>query len=88
VSSKDFGHLPAWNELVCKKKKLMKFIWINGFFLGIMILSITNNIWDKFEENWIKALIGLLLMSVIIMFISVFTSFFLYSIFSGKQNMR
>jgi hypothetical protein len=41
ISSKEYGHLPAWNNLVKKKK------FLDAFFLSLMVVTITGDIWDN-----------------------------------------
>lgn len=80
VDSKEFGHLPSWNELVKNKKKMIRLIWIGGFILSLMIVSTTENIWDKLEQNWIKAIVGWISLSIVIMLF--YMIWFYYSLFA------
>lgn len=79
MEAKKFAHLPAWKNLVAKKKQLISWTWLNAFFLSFMVVAISTEIWDKFQINWIKALVYWLLLSGIIMLFYVFSSF--YSLF-------
>jgi magnesium-transporting ATPase (P-type) len=76
VSSKDYEHLPAWKDLVKKKKQLVKMVWINAIFVSLWIVSFVGDIWDKFSQNWLKALFFWLGMSAVIMFFQVLASYF------------
>ena len=71
-----YGHLPAWKTLLQQKKKLVRWIWIDAFAASLLVVSIATDIWEKFATGWIKALAGLLLLSLIIMFVLVVTTCF------------
>ena len=79
MEAKKFAHLPAWKNLVAKKKKLISLTWLNAFVLSFTVIAISTEIWDKFQVNWIKALVYWLLMSGVIMLFYVFSSY--YSLF-------
>ena len=79
MEAKKFSHLPAWKNLVAKKKQLISRTWLNAFFLSFTVIAISTEIWDKFQVNWIKALVYWLLMSGVIMLFYVFSSY--YSLF-------
>jgi hypothetical protein len=79
MEANKFAHLPAWKNLVAKKKELTYMTWLNAFALSFMVIAISDGIWDKFQINWIKALVYWLLMSGVIMIFYVFSSY--YSLF-------
>ena len=79
MDSKKFSHLPAWKNLVAKKKQLISLTWLNAFVLSLTVIAISTEIWNKFQVNWIKALVYWLLMSGVIMLFYVFSSY--YSLF-------
>ena len=79
VSSKDFGHLPSWKELVKKKKKLLQLIWTGSFVLSFCIVGTTFSFDEDLGENWIRTIISWIAVSVCIMLFHVI--WFYYSIF-------
>ena len=79
VDSTTYGHLPAWSTLLKKKKEMVKAIWTTAFFMSLMIVAIVGDFFDKFGQNWIKALLSLAVLSALIMLFYVIGSF--YSIF-------
>ena len=79
MSSKKFGHLPAWKDIVRRKKKMITAIWVNAFLVSLMVIGMTSEVWDKFEENWIKAIVGWIILSAFSMLFYVIWSY--YSMF-------
>jgi hypothetical protein len=79
MEAKKFAHLPAWKNLVTKKKELINLTWLNAFALSFTVIAISSEIWNKFQINWIKALVYWLLMSGVVMLFYVFSSY--YSLF-------
>ena len=84
--SKEYEHLDAWQSLVKKKKNLVKWIWIDSFFLSLFIAGITSDFFEKFDQNWLKALVGLILMSLVIMLFFVFSAYF--NLFIKFRNVK
>lgn len=76
IHSKEFSHLPSWNILVKNKKKLVSLFWSGGFILSFLIVGATGNIWDKLEQNWLKAIVNWVLTSAFIMFFYVLWFYF------------
>lgn len=79
IESKTYSHLPAWQDLLTKKKKLGKRIWVSAFFLSFAIVCIVSDAFALFEYNWIKALLKLVLLSGVVMVFYVIGTF--YSLF-------
>ena len=79
IDANRYGKLPGWNELVKQKKHMVKMVWVNAFFLSLIIVSIVGDFFDKFSENWLKAMLGMLLLSALIMIVYVMA--FFYNIF-------
>lgn len=79
MSSKNFGHLPAWKDLVRRKKKMITAIWVNAFLVSLMVIGMKGEVWNKFEENWIKAIVSWIILSAFSMLFYVIWSY--YSMF-------
>ena len=79
MDAQTYSHLPAWNDLVQRKKRLVRWLWADAFFLSLFIVSASTDVWDKFGQNWLKALAGLLLLSLVIMLFFVIIT--LYNVF-------
>ena len=58
---------------------MVKMVWTNAFFVALTTVAVVGNFFTKFEQNWIKALLGLVLLSGMIMLFYVIGSF--YSLF-------
>jgi hypothetical protein len=76
MDSTTYGHLPAWKTLLQQKKKLVRQIWIDAFFTSVLAVGIATDIWDKFAASWLKTLAEMLLLSLIIMFVLMITTYF------------
>ena len=76
LDEKEFGHLKAWKNLIKRKKSLVKWLWFDAFFLSLFIIGITTDIIEKFAENWLKALFGLILLSLLVMLFFVISAYF------------
>lgn len=79
IDANRYGQLPGWNELVKQKKHMVKMVWINAFFLSLIVVGIVGDFFDKFSENWWKAVLGILAMSTLVMVFYVMA--FFYNIF-------
>ncbi|RYF81252.1 MAG: hypothetical protein EON98_12585 [Chitinophagaceae bacterium] len=79
IDAAHYSQLPGWSQLVKQKKHMVKMVWINAFFLSLIIVGIVGNFFDKFSENWLKALLGMLFLSALIMVFYVMA--FFYNIF-------
>ncbi|HEV7333205.1 MAG TPA: hypothetical protein VGN63_19375 [Flavisolibacter sp.] len=79
VDSTSYAHLPAWKELVQQKKKLVRWIWVDAFFLSLTVVFIASDYADKFAENWLKAALSLLFISGMVLLFFVVTAY--YSLF-------
>lgn len=71
-----YQRLPAWQDLVEKKKSMVKWIWIDAVFLSLCVVFLTGEYWEIFEQSWLKGLVKLLLTSGLIVFLYVVTSFY------------
>lgn len=79
IDSTSYGHLPAWKDLLIKKKKLVRWIWFDALCLSIFVVLMTTDSWKIFSEDWMKALIGILGLSIVVMVFFVITAY--YSLF-------
>lgn len=79
VDATTYGKLPAWNDLVKRKKLLVEMVWLDAFFLSLIIVSAVGDATERFAQNWLKAIVGLLAMSAVVMLFYVIGSF--YSLF-------
>lgn len=79
VDATTYGKLPAWNDLVKQKKHLVKMVWLDAFFVSLMIVFVLGDVSEKFEQNWLKAVFGLLVLSALVMLFYVIGAF--YSLF-------
>lgn len=79
IDSTTYAHLPSWQNLVKQKKQMVKMVWTNAFFVALTTVAVVGNFFTKFEQNWIKALLGLVLLSGMITLFYVIGSF--YSLF-------
>ena len=79
VDSRDFSHLPAWNELVKKKKLMRRMVWVNAFSVSAIAVLIIGDFADKFEKSWLLAIAYFIVITAAIMFFDVIWSF--YSVF-------
>lgn len=76
VDSATYGHLPAWKDLVKKKKRLVKLIWVDAFLVSFTIIFITGDYANQFSQNWLTALLKLSLLAGGIVLFYVITAFF------------
>ena len=79
IDSTTFGHLPAWQDLVKKKKRLVKMVWLNALFTSLMVVFISGDFFTMQITDWWKDAIKLILTAVIVMLFYVISSF--YSMF-------
>ena len=87
IDSTTYGHLPAWNNLVTQKKKLMKWVWIDACFMSLTAIAFAGNYFEKFGQNWLKALVSLIVVSGFIMILYVISSFYTL-FFKFRQTER
>jgi hypothetical protein len=76
VEAETYGKLPAWKDLIKRKKQMVKTIWASAFFVSLMIVFTMGDYYDKFEQNWLKALLTLVTVSALAMLIYVINSFY------------
>ena len=87
VNESDYAHLPAWNDLVLKKKRLVRWVWIDAFLLSLIVVSIISDVWEKFDQNWWKAVIYWVLTAAVVMLFWTIGSY--YSLFAHfRQTER
>lgn len=79
IDSREYGHLPAWDTLLKKKKQLRKMIWLNAVFVSMMAVAIVGDVGPKLEQNWLKGIAYFLFATGLIMFLNVIWSY--YSLF-------
>ena len=76
IDSTTYGHLPAWNDLVKQKKKLKRWIWIDACCMAFTAIAFAGDYFDKFGQNWLKALVSLIVTSGFIMLVFIFSSYY------------
>jgi hypothetical protein len=79
IDSRRFGRLPAWSELVKRKKQMVKMIWMNAAFVSFTLVGMAGNYFDQFSENWLAAILTWFAVSGLLMLLFVVGSY--YSIF-------
>lgn len=79
IDSTTYAHLPAWKDLVQQKKKLVRWIWVDAFFLSLTVVFIGSDYAEKFANNWWAAALSLLLISGMVLLFFVVTAY--YSLF-------
>ncbi|HUC80271.1 MAG TPA: hypothetical protein VMR70_05110 [Flavisolibacter sp.] len=79
IDAARYSKLPGWNALVKQKKHMVKMVWINAFFLSLIVVGMVGDYFDKLGENWLKALLTFLFVSALIMLFYVMA--FFYNIF-------
>jgi hypothetical protein len=57
LHSKDYKHLPSWNDLVRNKKKLVRVFWINCLLISFLIVGFTYSFGNNLDQNWVKSII-------------------------------
>ncbi|RYZ44654.1 MAG: hypothetical protein EOO14_26765 [Chitinophagaceae bacterium] len=78
IDSTTYAHLPAWKNLVQQKKKLVRWIWVDAFFLSLTVVFIASDYADKFSANWLKAALSLFFISGMVLLFFVVTACFLW----------
>jgi hypothetical protein len=76
MDSGSYGHLPAWKELLLKKKQMVRMTWLNAFFVSLMAVGIAGDYFEKFGENWIKTLLTLICVAVVCMLFYTIIGFY------------
>jgi len=79
IDSASYCHLPAWKDLLIKKKKLVRWIWIDALCLALFVVLMTTENWKVFSEDWVKAILGILGLSIVVMVFFIITAY--YSLF-------
>lgn len=79
MDSTRYGHLPGWSALVNQKTHMVKMVWLNAFFLSLIVVSIVGDYFEKYGQNWLKALLVMLSITGLIMVVYVMA--FFYNIF-------
>ena len=79
IDSTTYAHLPAWKNLVQQKEKLVRWIWVDAFFLSLTVVFIASDYADKFSANWLKAALSLFFISGMVLLFFVVTAY--YSLF-------
>jgi hypothetical protein len=54
-------------------------VWLNAFFLSLIVVSIVGDYFDKYGQNWLKAVFVILAVTAIVMIVYVMA--FFYNIF-------
>jgi hypothetical protein len=78
--------LPSWGSFVKAKKRLVRLIWVEAFFTMLMAAVFLTDVWDKLEQNWIKALATLLGVTVVMTLFYSVAIFFSIAFEVNKVN--
>ena len=76
IDQREYGHLPGWKELLKKKKLLVKMLWVTAIAESLMVVAIIGNVWDIFEQNWLKGLAYWIFVSAVILFFQIIISYY------------
>ena len=87
IDSVSYGHLPGWSTLVKQKKHMVKMVWLNAFFLSLIVVSIVGDYFDKYGQNWLKAVLVILAVTAIVMIVYVM-AFFYNMFYHFRQTER
>src|SRR5215213_5276037 len=79
-----YGHLPAWKDLAQRKKQMVKRIWLLAFFVWLMVVSMAGDFGERLSQNWWKAIVLLIVVSVMAGLFYVMDSF--YTLFVEFRN--
>ncbi|HWJ89860.1 MAG TPA: hypothetical protein VNR87_02045 [Flavisolibacter sp.] len=79
MESAKYAHLPAWKELVRKKKKLVRSTWINAYIVSLIIVFYSQDVVHNFSAHWVKTLVSWMVVSAIVMLFYVISYY--YNIF-------
>lgn len=55
LDEKSYGHLPGWRNLVVRKKKMVRLVWLLAFFVSFLIVFVAGDFGSRFAGNWLKA---------------------------------
>ncbi|MFL5810437.1 MAG: hypothetical protein ACJ749_13010 [Flavisolibacter sp.] len=69
MDARKYGHLPAFKELVRKKKKLVRSTWIYAYILSLIIVFCSEDVMHNFSVNWWKTIVSWLILSAVVMVI-------------------
>lgn len=79
IDSRSYSHLPNWDNLVQKKKHLIKHFWANSFFLSLALTGMFTDVWETLDVNWLRSVLKWILLSGVATLLWVAISF--YSMF-------
>ena len=79
IDAARYSKLPGGSNLVKQKKHMVKMVWINAIFLSLILVVIVGDFFNKFQENWLKALLGMLFLSMLVAVFYIMA--FFYNIF-------
>lgn len=75
LDERSYGHLPAWKALAQQKKQMVKRTWALAFAVSLMVAGLASDVGERFAENWVKALVMLLVTTAIAALLYVIGSF-------------
>ena len=87
IDSTSYSHLPGWDALVKQKRHMVKMVWLNAFFLSLIVVSIVGDYFDKYGQNWLKAVLVILAVTAIVMIVYVM-AFFCNIFYHFRQTER
>jgi hypothetical protein len=67
MDARKYAHLPAWNELVRKKKRLIRWTWICAYVLSLILVFYSEDVMHNFSVNWLKTIVTWLVVSAVVM---------------------
>ena len=90
LHAKYYKHLPSWNDMVRKEKKLVRTFWINCFLISFVTVAFAFTYTDKFQQNWIKGLVTWLVLSLMATLFYVIGFYFslFYHVRKTEQEVR
>src|SRR4051812_44494279 len=53
VDAATYGRLPAWPDLIRKKKQLVRWVWINAFLSSLLLIGLVSDLPGQLGVNWL-----------------------------------
>lgn len=79
LDQRTYGHLPAWNDVVQQRKKMIRVAWGLAFFVSLAVTGMASGFGERFSGNWVKTILLLFVVSAAATIFYVMGSF--YSLF-------
>lgn len=67
VDKTTYGHLPACDSLVNKKKRLTKWFWFEAYFVSLWAVLMIGDYFSRPGTTWIQASLQVLVVSGVVM---------------------